>query len=334
MKIPTKRVNIGGENFEIPDFAKLLGGGFWGILIVVIVLWLLSGIYIVKADQQGVIRRFGEYVSVTGPGIHWKIPFPIEQVDRPSIMEVKRAEIGFRTVDPGPPARYSDRPDESLMLTGNLNIVDCDMIVQYRITDAIKYLFNVRDIDRTVTVAAEAALRLVIGKHEIDEALTTGKGQIQQETKDQLQEILNIYDAGLNVVAVQLQNVHPPQAVVDAFKDVASAKEDKNRRINEAQGYYNAVIPRARGQAVQVEKAAEAWASERVTQAEGNAENFVRILTEYRRSKVITRRRLLLETMEEILPGVRKYILKTDNNSSLLNVIGLEGNPATIGGRR
>ena len=193
MKIPKRNVTIGGEVFEVPDLTRLFGRGVWGILIVVIIIWLLTGTYIVGADQQGVIKRFGEYVRVAGPGIHYHLPFPIESVQRPRVTEVKRAEIGFRTVDQGPPARYVDRPNESIMLTGNLNIVDCDMIVQYRIRDAVEYLFKVRDLQNTVHRASEAALRQVIGQREIDEALTTGKGEIQVDTKRQLQEILDSY---------------------------------------------------------------------------------------------------------------------------------------------
>ncbi len=332
MKIPKRTVTIGGEVFEMPDFSVIFGRGIWGVLIVLIVLWLLTGIYIVSADQQGVIKRFGEFVRVTGPGIHYHLPFPVESVQRPRVTEVKRAEIGFRTIDQGPPSRYADRPNESIMLTGNLNIVDCDMIVQYRIIDAIKYLFKVRDLPSTVHGASEAALRQVIGQRDIDEALTTGKGEIQEDAKNQLQTILDSYDSGLLIVAVQLQDVHPPQAVVDAFKDVASAKEDLNKMINQAQGYRNDLIPRTRGQAAQMVKEAEAWAAERIAKAEGDAENFNRILDEYRRSRNVTRKRLLLETMEEILPGLQKYILKGDKNGNLMNILGIGTAAGTVKG--
>ncbi len=326
MDIPKRHVNIGGEIFEIPDISRMFGGGSWIMLAIIAAIWMVSsGVYIVRADQQGVVRRFGEFVRVTSPGLHLKLPFPFEQVDQPRVTEVKRAEVGFRTVNAGPPARYNDRPNESLMLTGNLNIIDIDMIIQYRIIDPVKYTFNVRDLESTVHVAAESALRQVIGKHDIDEALTTGKGQIQEATSIQLQEILDLYDSGVKIVAVQLQDVHPPAAVVDAFKDVASAKEDLSKMINQAEGYRADVIPRTRGQAAQLVKEAEAWASERVTKAEGDAENFTRILYEYRRAKDVTRKRMFLETMEEILPGIRKYIIKGDKNSNLMNVLGFPG---------
>ena len=334
-----KTVTIGGEAFEIPDFSFLKGGSIWIIVIILVGIWLLSGLYIVGADEQGVVKRFGRYIPPNrSPGIHWHLPFPVETVLKPKVAEVKRAEIGFRVIDQGPPARYGYVPKESIMLTGGGNIVDCKMIVQFRINDAVKHLFNVRDLRvagvqfPTVHRAAEAALRQVIGKHDIDEALTTGKGQIQEEVKMLLQEILTSYEAGLFVVAIQLQDVDPPKEVSDAFKDVTSAKEDKNTLINKAKGYQNDIIPRARGQQAQMIKEAEAWAAERIAKAEGDAENFNRILNEYRKSRNVTRKRLLLETMEEILPGLQKYILKTDKGSNLLNVLGLQA-PIGKGGK-
>lgn len=333
MNIPKKSINIGGEIFEVPDLSRLFGKGIWGVVIVVSLLWALSGFYIVDAAEQGVIRRLGSFSHISEPGIHWHIPFPFEVVDKPKVKQVKRAEIGFRTVDPGPPARYADRKNESLMLTGNLNIVDADMIVQYRILDPVKYLFNVRDLDNTVRLAAEAALRQVIGQREIDEALTTGKGLIQADAKDQLQAILDTYKSGITVIQVQLQDVHPPDAVIDAFKDVASAKEDQHKMVNQAQGYQNDVIPRTRGEAAKMVKEAEAWAFARTTKADGNAHKFINILRQYNKAKNVTRKRLFLETMEEILPGVQKYIIQSDKNGNLMNIMGAPGALSSGGGR-
>ncbi|NQU05416.1 MAG: FtsH protease activity modulator HflK, partial [Calditrichaeota bacterium] len=274
MSFPKKKINIGGEIFEVPDISAIFGRGIWGIVIVVGVIWLLTGFYIVSADQQGVVKRFGKFVRIAGPGIHFHLPFPIEAVLKPRVTEVKRSEVGFRTIDSGPPARYTDRPLESLMLTGNLNIIDVNLIVQYRILDPIKYLFMVRDVKNTVHRATEAALRQVIGKHDIDEALTTGKGVIQETAKEQLQGILDDYDSGIIIVQVQLQDVHPPQAVVNAFKDVASAKEDREKMIKQAEGYEADVIPRTRGKQAKMITEAQAWSAERIAKAEGDAENF------------------------------------------------------------
>jgi len=328
MAVPKKTITIGGEVFEIPDFSKFFGGGARLIILIILGLWLLSGIYIVGPDEQGVVRRFGKLSRVTSSGIHYHMPFPIEVVQKPKITEVKRVEIGFRTRDPGPPASYFQVPDEALMLTGNLNIIDIGMIVQFKIRDAVQYLFNVRDVEETIHKAAEASLRYVIGKHDIDEALTTGKFQIQEEVLQHLQSILDKYEIGILVVAVQLQDVHPPKEVALDFKDVASAKEDREKKINEAQGYYNDVIPRTRGQAEKLIKEAEAYAAKRVAESEGDAQNFINILREYTRAKDVTKKRMLLETMEEILPRVQKYILTDEGTMNLLPLAGK--NPGNI----
>jgi membrane protease subunit HflK len=222
------------------------------------------------------------------------------------------------------------------MLTGDENIVDCEIIVQYKIKDAPNYLFNVRDIMDTMRDAAESALRHVIGKHLIDEALTEGKHEIQVETQEVLQKILDRYEFGLLVVAVQLQDVHPPQDVVQSFKDVASAKEDKNKLINLAQGYRNDVIPKTRGQGEKILREAEAYKEERINMAQGDVERFLKVLREYRKAKEVTARRLYLETIEKILPGVKKVIAKTgDGGTGFLGVLPIE--PFTVtekGGER
>jgi len=324
MKIPTRHITVNGEVVEIPDIGAILRGATKNIFFVIIGIWLLTGIYIVNAEQQGVIRRFGAFARVTSPGIHYRLPWPIERVDKVGVSNVRRAEVGFRTIDPGPPAKYRDMPEESQMLTGNLNIVKVDLIIQYRIVDPVKFLFKVRDIEAT-SRPIEAALRQVVGKHEIDEILTSGKGQIQVETMELLQQIVDSYDSGLKIVAVQLQDVHPPDAVVDAFKDVASAREDREKLINEAEAYRSDIIPRVRGKAAQMVKGAEAYASERVSKAEGDASNFTQVLNQYRQAKDVTRKRMLLETLEEVLPGLKKYIVKGDKNGGLINLLNLEG---------
>ncbi|MBM3327957.1 MAG: FtsH protease activity modulator HflK [Calditrichaeota bacterium] len=331
MPIPKKNITIGGEVFEVPDLGALFGRGLNALFIVIGALWLLSGIYIVQAEQQGVVRRFGKFVRVTSPGINYRLPWPIERVDKVGVATVRRAEVGFRTIDPGPPAKYQDKPEESLMLTGNLNIVKVDLIIQYKIVDPVDFLFKVKGMEATRR-PIEAALRQVVGKHEIDEILTTGKGEIQEETLMLLQKIVDSYEAGLKIVAVQLQDVHPPDAVRDAFKDVASAREDRDRLVNIAQGYAADIIPRARGEAAKMVKDAEAFASERVAKAEGDAENFNRILNEYRSAREVTRKRMLLETLEQVLPGLKKYIVKSDKSGGILNILPLGS--AAEGGRK
>ncbi len=288
------------------------------LLIAILgLMWLATGIYIVAPDEKGVVMRFGKWVATTGPGPHYHLPSPIETVLKPKVTEVKRIEVGFRTIDQGPPARYSDVPRESLMLTGDENIIDIDIIVQYRILDPGKFLFNIRDPHVTVRVASEAALREVIGSNTIDEALTVGKFAIQENTKRLLQQILDSYGSGLQIVAVQLQDVHPPDQVREAFRDVASAKEDKIRLINEAEGYRNAILPETRGRAAQIINNAEAYMEEKILKAKGDADRFKSVLAEYEKAKDITRTRLYLETMEEILPGMDKFLLGGDSGSVL-----------------
>lgn len=337
MKIPTKYVTIGDSTFQVPDLGKMFGNGVIAILVIIAVLWLMSGIYIVGPDEAGVVRTFGQFTRIHSSGLNYHIPWPIEAVDKPKVTEIKRIEIGFRTRDRS--GRTIDQPEESLMLTGSLNIIDIDLIVQYRINDPVKYLFVVRDVPMTISVATEAVIRQIVGIHTIDEALTTGKGMIQSEAMIMLQEILDSYECGVTVVQFQLKDVLPPEAVADAFREVASAKEDQERLINEAQGYANNLIPRARGEARQVVLEAQAYAAERVTRAQGDSANFMSVLAEYRHSPNVTRQRMLLETMEEILPHMEKYIIEADGD--ILNVLGgaLPGvnqpveQPGSTGGR-
>jgi len=242
-------------------------------------------------------------------------------------MEVKRVEIGFRTVGNN---QFRTIEKESLMLTGDENIVDAELIVQYKIKDAVNYLFNFVEPVLTVREAAEASLRTVVGKHKIDEALTSGKYQIQEETKELLQSILDKYETGILVVAVQLQDVSPPKQVVAAFKDVASAKEDKNRMINQAEGYRNDVIPKARGEAQAMIREAEGFKEARVKRSEGDVAKFKAMLTEYKKAKDVTRKRMYLETMEEILPNIGKYVVPGGDGGNLLNLLNLN----TKGGKK
>ncbi len=328
MKIPYRHIMVGGETFRIPDFGKMFRGGPIVFVLAALILWLLSGIYIVGPDEAGVIRTFGKLTRVTSSGLNYHLPFPIEVVNKPKVTQVKRIEIGYRTIGGEGTGRFRAVPEESIMLTGGLNMVDIDLIVQYKIADPVKYLFYVRDVPTTIRVATEAVIRQIVGLHQIDEALTTGKGMIQAESQLLLQEILDSYECGVQVVQVQLQDVLPPQQVADAFREVASAKEDKARLKNEAEGYWNNLVPKARGEAKEMILQAEAYAAERVTKAEGDAENFLAVLKAYQKAPTVTRKRMLLETMEDVLPGLNKYILKTQAGGDLINIVG-PGIPAT-----
>ena len=315
----TRRIIIGDQEVEIPEFNFKITPVLIGILVV----WLLTGIYIVGPDEVGVIRTFGEYTRVTQSGLNWKFPSPIETANTPKVTEVKRIEFGFRSLKNG---QYRTVEKESLMLTGDENIVDAEMIVQYKIKDPVEYLFNIVEPELTVREAAEASLRTVVGRNKIDETLTTGKFTIQEETKIQLQNILDKYQSGIHVVAVQLQDVSPPKEVIGAFKDVASAKEDKNRMVNQAEGYRNDIIPKSRGEAEAMIRAAEGFKESRVKRAEGDATKFTTILKEYKKAKSITEKRLYLETMEKVLPGIEKIIVPDKDSGNMLNLLNLNPN--------
>ena len=312
----TRRIMVGDQEVQIPDFNFKVTP----VIIGLIVLWLATGIYIVGPDEVGVVRTFGKFTRVVQSGLNWKFPAPIEVVNTPKVTEVKRIEIGFRTLKNG---QYRTVEKESLMLTGDENIVDAEMIVQYKIKDPVAYLFRIVGPELTVREAAEASLRTVVGRNKIDETLTTGKFTIQEETKSQLQSILDKYNSGIHVVAVQLQDVSPPKEVIGAFKDVASAKEDKNRMINQAEGYRNDVIPKARGEGEAMIRDAEGFKESRIKRAEGDAAKFTTILKEYRKAKNITEKRLYLETMEKVLPDIEKIIVPDKDSGNMLNLLNL-----------
>jgi membrane protease subunit HflK len=299
-----------------------------GLLIALFLAW--QGFYIVAPDEQGVVKRFGRVVRITPPGPHFKIPL-IESVLIPKVTKLHRIEVGFRSTAQG----TTTVPREALMLTGDENILSVELIVQFRIKDAQEFLFNVADMGETIMKATEASIRQVVGQSHIDEALTTGKAEIQESTQQLLQQILDDYRAGIQVAAIQLQDVDPPEQVVGAFKDVASAKEDKEKLINEAQGYRNDIIPKAKGEAAQMINQAQAYAQSRVRRAEGEADRFNRTLKEYQQAKPVIRKRIYLETMEAVLPGMNKIIIDGKIGDRTLPYLPLtrEPKPAASGGR-
>ena len=310
----TKRVIIGDREVKIPVL------GIFPMIAIGLVLWLLTGTYIVGPDEVGVVQTFGKHSRISQSGLNYHLPYPIETVQTPKVTEVKRVEIGFRTTGKN---QFRTIEKESLMLTGDENIVDAELIVQYKIKDPVAYTFNFVKPEQTVREAAEATLRTIIGRHKIDEALTAGKFMIQEESKFLLQSILDKYETGIFVVAVQLQDVSPPKQVIAAFKDVASAKEDKNRMINQAEGYRNNVIPKARGEAQAMIREAEGFRVARIARAEGDVAKFNAMLVEYKKGKDVTRKRMYLETMEEILPNIEKYIVPDGDGSNLLKLLNL-----------
>ena len=325
----------GRPSFDLSLSPRLV---YYGLGVLVL-LWLLSGIYIVQPAEQAVVLRFGKSMGVEEPGIHYHIPWPIESVEIERVSEVKRVEIGFRTIAVEPAPRYQAVSREASMLTGDENIVNVELIVQYRISDIEDYLFNAADQVHAVRSVVEAALRQVLGRSPIDEALTEGKFKIQGEIEEQVKDVFSLYQIGLHVENVKLQRVSVPREVDHAFKDVASAREDRERLRNEAEAYRNEVIPRARGEAEKMVREAEAYTVERVKRSQGDAERFLEVLTEYSKAKDVTEVRLYLETMEKILPGIQKYVVESDGKGSgFLNMLQLQpraarsNQPATAGG--
>lgn len=290
-------------------------------LVPILVLYLLSGVFMVGPDEEAVLLLFGKYEKTVGPGIQWYFPIPMGRRIKVKTTKVYRVEVGFRTIDIGPPAKYQDIPKESLMLTGDENIIDLDFSVQYKIVNLRDYLFKVKDPQNTIISAAEASIRQIVGMFDIDESLTEGKSNIQILTREKLQEILDIYGIGIQVLNVQLQDVQPPKPVLQAFKDVASAREDRIRYINEANGYANDVIPKARGEAKKIANEAIAYKERRVREANGDVARFIKLYENYRLGEEVTKTRLYLESLEKNLKDVDKVIIDSEVKNGILNII-------------
>lgn len=299
----------------------LPSGGILNLVIAALVIFLVwQSVFIVAPDEEGVVKRFGVPVRAVEPGPHFKIPI-VETVLQPKVAKLYRVEVGFRTSQQG---RQQMVPQEALMLTGDMNILAIEFIVQYKIKEARNFLFNVADIHETIGKAAEASMREVVGKSKIDEALTTGKAVIQQDTMTLLQAILDQYQSGVQIAAVQLQDVDPPEAVAAAFKDVTNAKEDREKLINQAQGYRNDIIPRAKGEAAELVNRARGFAQARLNRAQGETNRFLATLKEYNQAKDVISKRIYIETMEEILPNMEKIIIDGKGGERLLPYLPLD----------
>jgi membrane protease subunit HflK len=296
------------------------------ILIIIAFVWLASGLYRVGPDEQGVVLRFGKFIKTTQPGLHYHIPIPVETVQTPKVTKVNRIDIGFRSErDSGfsQGGGVADVPQESLMLTGDENIVNIDFSVFWVIKDAGKFLFEIQDPEGTVKAAAETAMREVIAKSKIQPVLTEGRAQIEIETQEIIQSILDEYNSGIQITQVQTQKADPPDQVIDAFRDVQAARADMERSKNEAEAYANDVIPRARGEAAKIMQAAEAYKQKVVAQAEGEASRFISIYNEYAKAKEVTQERMYLETMEKVLADIDKVIIEKNAGSGVVPYLPL-----------
>jgi len=276
-----------------------------------VIIWAASGLYRVLPDEQGVVLRFGKYTTTTQPGLNYHIPYPIETVLTPKVTKVNRMDVGFRSErDTGfSSTAVADVPEESLMLTGDENIVNIDFSVFWVIKDAGKFLFKIQSPVVTVKAAAETAMREVIAKSKLQSILTEGRSKIEIETQEIAQSLLDEYESGIQITQVQTQKADPPDEVIDAFRDVQAARADMERSKNEAEGYQNDVIPRARGDAAKILQEAEAYKKQVVALAEGEASRFLAIYNEYAKAKRVTQERMYLETMEKVLADIDKVII-------------------------
>ncbi|MGE0416699.1 MAG: FtsH protease activity modulator HflK [Acetobacteraceae bacterium] len=289
---------------------RMSGGRGLGLLALgVVALWGASGFYRVQPDEQGVVLRFGAYVYWTPPGLHWHLPWPIERVERPAVTRINRTEIGYRSLQGARDQGTRDVPVESLMLTGDENIIDIDFAVFWRINNAAAFLFNTRNPELLVRGVAESSMREVIGRTPIQPALAQARAQIEQDVLRQTQQILDRYTAGVEITQVQLQKVDPPAAVIESFRDVQRANTDAERLRNEAESYRNDIVPRARGDAARITAEAEGAKQASIAQATGQSQRFDSVLTAYQKAKDVTVRRMYLDTMQSLLSHTQTLVV-------------------------
>jgi membrane protease subunit HflK len=327
-------IDIGGNKVQLPRMPKLPTGSIRLVVVVVAVLLLLfTSYYQVEPEQVGVIQRFGAYVRTTEPGPHLKIPFGVETVKKVQVRRQLKKEFGFRTVRSGVRSEFASPAEaqaESLMLTGDLNVAVVEWIVQYRIEDPKAYLFNVRDVDETFRYMSEAAVRQIVGDHSVDEVITIGRAEIALAAKEELQRLCDLYGIGIEVQQLVLQDVNPPDPVRPAFNEVNQAIQEKERSINEAWAEYNQAVPRAQGEAEQMVRAAEGYALERENRALGDARRFDAVYAEYRKAPDVTRRRMYLETMTDLLPKTGRKLVLDETARGVLPLLQLDGTAKAV----
>jgi modulator of FtsH protease HflK len=312
------------------------GGGALIVGLIVAAVWLMSGIYVVDPDEQGVVTRFGAFVGRTTPGINYHLPWPIESVATPPVTREQAVYIGYRL---GNAQGARDIPEESLMLTGDENIIDTNFTVFWVIKDAAAFLFNVENpdnqLDGTVKAVAESAMREVVGKNQIEPILTANREPIQDEVRDLMQRILDSYNAGVTVTRVQMQKADPPAQVIESYRDVQAARTDQDRMRNEAEAYANKVVPEARGQAARIIQQAEGYKQQVTAEAQGEAARFVSIYDQYKKAPDVTRRRIYLDTMRDVLGDMNKVIVDNKGGSGVVPYLPLpelkQGTPVRPG---
>jgi membrane protease subunit HflK len=316
--------NFPQMEFKIPKIPwKLVRAA---VLVIVAIIVLAGSIYQVRPDEMGVILRFGRFVRATEPGLHFKLPFGIEALTRVPVQRQLKQEFGFRTTRPGIHSEYAapaDAQKEAVMLTGDLNVLNVEWIVQYKIKDPYKYLFKMRESEATFRDMNEAVVRRVIGDNSVDEVLTTGRDRLAHEARDALQNLCNIYEIGIEVSQLIFQDINPPDPVKPSFNEVNEALQEKERKINEAWAEYNNEIPKATGVAEQAIRGAEGYATERVNNSKGDASRFTAVYQEYARAPLVTRKRLYLETLNDVLQKMSRKIIVDDKQRNVLPLLNL-----------
>ena len=310
-------------------FKGMMPGSFFGklgpmvIIGILILIWLASGFYRVLPDEQGVVLQFGKYTKTTQPGLNYHLPYPIERVFTPKVTKINRIDVGYRQSPDSRVTAIRDVEEESLMLTGDENIVDIDFSVFWLINDAGKFLFNVQAPELTVKSAAETAMRESIGQGGLQSILTEGRTEIEEQTRLIIQEILDEYGTGITITQVQTQKADPPAQVIDAFRDVQAARADMERQRNEAEAYANDIIPRARGEAEQILQSAEGYRQKVIADSEGKAARFLSIQTEYAKAPQVTKKRIFYETMEDVFSDMDKVIIDKAGGDSVVPYLPL-----------
>jgi membrane protease subunit HflK len=306
----------GGNGGAAPAGGGAAGIGFTVVFVVLALLWAASGIYIVQQGEQGVVLRFGAKSEVTNAGLRWHLPWPLETVETVNVQKIEKIEIGYRSNQrTGGSTKVLS---EALMLTEDENIIDIQFAVQYRIKEPQKYLFNVREVELTIAQATESAVREIAGKRTMDHVITIGRDEVGQETQRLLQEILDIYESGIAITKVEMQRADPPEEVKASFDDVVKAREDRDRFQNEAQAYANDIIPRARGKAARMIQEAEGYKASVIARADGDAKRFTQIAREYAKAPRVTRERLYIEAMEEVLSNSTKVLVDQKGGNNLI----------------
>jgi len=299
--------------------------GRWFLVVILVLMFLKGLIYSIGPDEVGVIQRFGKYIALSSPGLHAKLPFGIDAVTPIKVEKIFKEEFGFKTLQPGVRTRYSrgDYMDESLMLTGDLNILDVRWIVQFKIKDPVKLLFATRHPEDNIRDISEVVMRRFVGDYSVDEVLTTKREEVNDLTQQEIQAILDRYNVGVQIVTVKLQDVNPPERVRPAFNEVNEAKQEKEKMINQAWEAYNKVIPKARGTAEKTIREAEGYATEKVNNAKGESERFLATLKEYKKAPEITKERMYLETLMEVLPAAKEKYIIDEGQTSILPLLDI-----------